>query len=198
MIIDTHTLHFHIRTVRSSDKDDFMALRRETSDMSRAYDLYPEYLDQDWGQVLKDEQEINMMAFRNNVFVGICSFQFTDRDQDSVDIGYNIAKAYRNKGIGTKLASDMVSLAHKEFPGRDVLIRTRAKNKASQRVAEKCGGVLIGKEPTPEAKIFQDSLSKYGDGQTDEHGDRMGEDQIKKLRQVVEEGKEGVWVYRMP
>ena len=92
----------------------------------------------------------------------------------------------------------MIEFSHQHYPLKDVVIRTRAENKASQRVAEKCGGVLYAKEPSPEAKFTMSMLEKYGHGEQDSAGDRLTTEMIEQMEEIVEAGREAVLVYRMP
>ena len=159
---------------------------------------YPEFREHEWQNVLKAEDEVSMMVFQkeDGVFVAICNFQ--DFQGDHVDIGYDVEEEYRGKGIGTSLVIDLVSLAHLKFPGKEVIARIRVNNSVSRRVAEKAGGVMVRYEPTPEAKLFVESLKKYGDGKPDENGHYASEKEISAWKRVVDEGKEGIRVYKMP
>ena len=62
--IDVHKNGFHFRTINSQDKELFMAIRAETSDVSAFYKAYPGFLDYNWDMILKDENELNMMVFQ--------------------------------------------------------------------------------------------------------------------------------------
>ena len=198
MHIDIQTDHFHIRTVLPSDKDAYMSLRIKTSDVEKAYDLFPDFLEYTWEKVLKNKDEISMMVFQkeDNAFVAICNFQ--DFQDDHVEIGYDVKSEYRGKGIGTKLVIDLVALAHTTFPGKEVITRIRDENRASCRVAEKAGGILIRREPTPEAKLIADVLEKYSVGKLDKLGFSASEDQIMTWEKEKEDGKDKIRVYRMP
>ena len=74
MDIEYREQNYHIRTVIEEDKENFMSIRRETSDLSHAYDTIPGFLDQAWGFVLNGYDEVSMVAFRNGCFVAICTF----------------------------------------------------------------------------------------------------------------------------
>ena len=195
MTIDTYTTNFHIRKIIPTDKDFYMSLRQEASDLKNAYEEFPQFLDSYWEALLKGENEICMVAFTLDtpkICIAICNYQFLE--EGHVDIGYDVLEEYRGRGGGTKLAADLVTLAHQYFPKKKVFIRTRAYNKASQRVAEKCGGTLIGKEPTPEVKITMEMLEKYG-----ESGNKsLSLDEIANMKDIIEQGREGVFVFQMP
>ena len=198
MNIDIHTPSFHIRTIQSSDKDIFMGLHSETSVVAKAYKLYPEFAEYSWQTMLADENEIDMVVFqeKDGIFVAICSFQLSQANH--VELGYDVVKEYRGLGIGTKLLGDLTALAHTTFPGKDVLVRIRSSNAASQRVAEKCGGQFLKTEPTPEAAIMQKELEKYDHGTGCEHSKGLTEQDIIFMKSVIEQGKNGVRIYKLP
>jgi len=54
--IDVHKHGFHFRSIKSQDKELFMAIRAETSDVSAFYKAYPGFLDYNWDMILKDEK----------------------------------------------------------------------------------------------------------------------------------------------
>lgn len=190
MQIDEHTPHFHIRSVTVADKDLYMPLRAETSDVTAAYGITQEYMDTRWRSVLNSEDEICMVVFREDDFVAICSFQ--DFSGDHIELGYDVVAELRGRGIGTALAADLTGLAHEYFPGKDVIIFAREENVASWKIAERCGGVLIRREPTPEAAMTRRMLDEYGSGTA------FTKEELAGMRKLVEDGKEAVRVYCMP
>ena len=189
MDIEYREQNYHIRTVIEEDKENFMSIRRETSDLSHAYDTIPGFLDQAWGFVLNGYDEVSMVAFRNGCFVAICTFH--DFQGDHVQIGYDVARQLRGQGIGTELAGHLINAAHRVFPDKEVLIRVRKDNVASYRVAEKNGGVIIGFESTPEGRLAAELLQKY---------ERKGEtgEEVDAVRKRADEGMQGTAVFKMP
>ena len=189
MKIDYREENYHIRTVTEEDKENFMSIRRETSDLSHAYDTVPGFLDQAWGFVLNGYDEISMVAFRNDCFVAICTFH--DFQGSHVQLGYDVARQLRRQGIGTELVGHLINIAHCYFPDKAVQIRVRKDNTASYRVAEKCGGVIVGFESTPEGRLATELLDKY---------ERTGEtgEEVDAVRKRAEEGMQGIAVFMMP
>ena len=141
-------------------------------------------LDGRWKSVLKGSDEICMVVFQNDIFVAICSFQ--DFTGDHVELGYDVMKECRGQGIGSKLVADLISLAHRHFPDKDVVISAREENIASWKIAEKYGGILIRREPTPEAAMTQRMLDEY------ESGDMFSAIELRWMRKLVEDGEYGV------
>ena len=153
---------FRFRSVTPADKDLFMSVRSEASDIAGFYRAYPDFSEYRWKQILEDEKDLSMVVFSlpDNRFVGTCSFQGLQKD--TLELGYDVVKEYRGKGIGTKMVRSLVALAHSVFPEREVFIRVRKDNTASCRVAEKCGGVFLGMADVPEIEILQKSLEENG------------------------------------
>ena len=189
MEIDYREQNYHIRAVTEEDKENFMSIRRETSDLSHAYDTVPGFLGQAWGFVLNGYDEVSMVAFRNDCFVAICTFH--DFQESHVQLGYDVSRQLRGQGIGTELVGHLINIAHHTFPDKAVQIRVRKDNIASYRVAEKCGGVIIGFESTPEGRLARELLDKY------EHKGETGEE-VDAVRRRAEEGMQGIVVFEMP
>ena len=68
------------------------------------------------------------------------------------------------------------------------MVKVRARNTASLRVIEKCGGILIGTEDTPEAALMQRFLDR----------EKLSvELQNSGAKKIIEHGKNGVRIYRV-
>ena len=184
--IDVHKNGFHFRSIKSQDKELFMSIRSETSDVSAFYEAYPGFLDYNWDMILKDENELSMMVFQESdeLFVATCSFQ---RLQEStLELGYDVVKEYRGRGIGSKIVSILIEIAHATFLEREIFIKVRENNMASRRVAEKCGGVLIGFADAPEVETLQNIIDKSDNPLN-----------VAKANEIIEQGKNSVYVYKV-
>lgn len=84
--------------------------------------------------VLKDSKER----------VGTCSFM-KSHDGKIYDIAYCIHKDLWNNGYATEIAKGLISFA-KESGADKVTIEVNQDNKASNRVAEKCGGKVVSED----------------------------------------------------
>ena len=161
--IDEIVGSFHFRRIKPEDKDLFMAIRSETSDVAKFYSIYPEFLDYNWGLILKDENEMAMMVFQEpgDQFVGTCSFQGVQRE--TLELGYDVMKELRGKGIGSRMVGALFELAHKHFPDRDIFVRIRDDNPASCRVSEKNGAKFLRLDDPPEVATLQKLLDENPD-----------------------------------
>ena len=163
LIIDEVIDGFRFRRVEPRDKDLFMAVRSETSDVSEFYRRHPDYVDDSWDLILKDENELSMVVFQqpDNLFVGTCSFQGVQKE--NLELGYDIAKDLQGKGIGSKMVGALFKAAHKLFPEREIYVRIRKENAASRRVAEKNGAEFIRLDDPPEVATLQKLLDQNDD-----------------------------------
>ena len=177
---------FRFRSIAPEDKYPFMSIRIETSSVALLYDQFPGFLDFNWKQILVDENELNMMVFRQSdgLFVATCSVQRLL--EETLELGYDVVKELRGEGIGTKMVPALIELAHDHFPAREIIVRIQKDNIASQRVAEKSGAVFLGMEDAPEVEIIQNYLNSH---EVVPNAD--------KLRSVIEQKKHSVMVYRI-
>ncbi len=142
----------------------------------------------------EDEEQSVQDKLPTGIFkemVASCSFQ--SYEGDCIELGFDVAEQYRKQGIATELVKGMLRTVHTLFSGKPVMIRTNVTNTACRRVAEKCGGVFSGYEPTLAAKAIAGLMESYGNKPTDD-------EELLKMRQrnaeFIEENKEGVCVYR--
>ena len=84
--------------------------------------------------VLKDSKER----------VGTCSFIISP-DREIYDIAYCVHKDLWCKGYATEIAKGLISFAKKNGASK-VTIEVNQDNKASNRVAEKCGGKIVSED----------------------------------------------------
>ena len=140
-----------------------MGVRAEVSEVAEFYRKFPDFSDYNWNLILKDDNEVGMVVFLqpDNLFVGTCSFQGVQKE--NLELGYDIAKELRGKGIGTRMVGALFQLAHKHFPEREIFVRVREDNSASRRVAEKNGAVFIKMDDPPEVIALQTLLEHNDD-----------------------------------
>ncbi len=66
-----------------------------------------------------------------------------------------------------------------------MFIKVCENNRASRRVAEKCGGVLIGFVDAPEVETLQSIIGKSDNPSN------------AKAKEIIEQGKNSVYVYKV-
>ena len=111
-------------------------------------------------RVLNSQNERNVVAFQEpeERFVAICSFQCIN--EPTLELGYDVIKKMRGKGIGTQMAKAFFRLAHACFLEKELIIKVRKENMASRRVAEKCGATFVGLTDAPEVETIQRLLNE--------------------------------------
>lgn len=186
VFVDEIVGDFHFRRIEQRDKDLYMGVRAEVSEVAEFYRKYPDFSDYNWNLILKDDNEIGMVVFQraDDLFVGTCSFQGVQKE--NLELGYDIARELRGKGIGTRMVGALFQLAHKHFPEREIFVRVRQDNSASRRVAEKNGAVFIKMDDPPEVMALRTLL---------EHNDDLS--RAEEARAIIERSKNTVRVYRV-
>ena len=191
-IINFDTARLYIRSVEESDKEAYMNLRVETSEITQAYQSFPGFRDHEWNEELNSQKDIFLAVFLKENDMMIASASFQNYESDCIEFGFDVTERYRKQGIATELVQGMLEIVHTLFPGKMVNIKTNATNTACRRVAEKCGGIFSGYEPTMAAVALETLLESYGNKPTDDNEVLAIR---KKSAEFIEENKEGACVY---
>lgn len=190
--ISFETERLFVRSIEEGDKEEYMNLRVETSELSRVYSSFPDFRDKEWEEELNSENEICLAVFVKGTQKLAASGSFQYFNSNTIEFGFDVDKDHRNQGIATELVMGMIKIVHVIFPGRSVMIRTNVSNTACRRVAEKCGGILTGYEPTNAAKVFAELMESFGSEPAD------NEELIrirKQMAEFIEENQESACVY---
>ena len=190
-IIEFETGRLVVRSVQEGDKDEYMALRVQTSDISRAYSTIEGFTEYEWENELNDSDDIYMSVFLKSDFVFVASASIQNFKENSIYIGYDVKEEYRNMGIATELVIGLVKQAHSFFPESKVLSRIRVDNDVSRKVTEQCGGIIKGYEDTYFAKQVKRMMSSRTYNQ-------IKPENKKVLESILLSGENGVCVYEMP
>lgn len=98
---------------------------------------------------------------QDNTLIGTCGYKGPPDEQGEVEIGYEIAEPYRNKGLATELAKGLIDNAFRLRAVTSFLAHTPGEPNASARVLTKCGFQKTGViEDEEEGAIWQWTL-KY-------------------------------------
>ena len=186
MLINESINGFRFRSMTIDDKDLFFVLQAESSVVADFYNKYPEMLLISMSRHLNDANEHDVVVFQepDEEFIGICSFQRIQGP--SLELGYDVIKEKRGKGIGTEMVRGFIMLAYAHFSGREITIRIREENRASRRVAEKCGAIFVGMADAPEVETIQRLL--------DENAKMSPAEEAKA---AMERGQNAVRVYKV-
>ena len=191
-MISFSTERLYVRPVAEEDKEEYMQLRERTSDIQYIYSEDPDFRESEWQNELKDKDDIYFSVFLkdSNTFVASASFQGFRKK--FIELGLDVVDGYRGQGIGTELLMGLIEAAHSSFLGAQLKIRTRKKNKAAQKLIEKCGGRLVRKEEGPEVSALRKTV-KIMDAAADKIDGWP--DKKKLCLELIEKGKDGVFVY---
>ncbi|UPT68402.1 MAG: GNAT family N-acetyltransferase [Sphingobacteriales bacterium JAD_PAG50586_3] len=75
----------------------------------------------------------------DNMLVGSCGFKGVPTDTGMVEIGYEVAESYRNKGLATEFATALIDFAFSHPQVTMVQAHTLAVENASCAVLQRCG-----------------------------------------------------------
>jgi len=154
-VIENET--FMIRPIIESDKETFMRIRKESSEMSLAYEetAFYEYY---WEKTLAGEDELSMMVFLKESGDVIATCAFYHMDNDAIEIGIDVDEPMRNQGLGTKILILLVEYLKNNTDQR-IIIRTKSNNLRCQRMIAKAGGIKVEEEPTGFDGMIADMIS---------------------------------------
>ena len=124
-------------------------------------------------------------------FVASCSFR--NIEHAPVEIGIDVVREKRAGEIGNDLLHDLIAWGHEAFPERELRLKSRADDPACRRIAEKNGGIIIGREPTPMANALMRVIAKIGEEEIP-----LPEELKKMNAEAIERGREGICVYCFP
>jgi len=79
-----------------------------------------------------------------NTLVGSCGYKGAPNEEGMVEIGYEVAENYRNRGLATEIAKLLVQQAFEDEKVNIIQAHTIEEANASTRVLEKCGFKKVG------------------------------------------------------
>ncbi len=146
---DSADAQIRIRAVKESDLPTLFEnqMDAEGNRMSFTVPRNAEEFDEHWDRILKDPTVIVRAVSLDNELAGCVSCFHAD-GVDSV--GYWIGREFRGRGVAT----NGLRLLLEEISIRPLHARVATTNRASIRVLEKCGFVLVGQQHSPRAGRF--------------------------------------------
>ena len=98
---------------------------------------------------------------KNGVLVGNGGFKGSPDESGTIEIGYEIASEYWNRGFATEVAQGMIDYAFAHEEVKAVIAHTLAEKNASNRVLQKVGMKFIAEVDDPEeGKIWRWQISR--------------------------------------
>ena len=100
-------------------------------------------------KLLKESEETNWGAYlpilkEENRLIGSGGFKGRPNEHGMVEIGYEIAVAYRQRGLATEMAEALVEHSRRSTAVKKVWAHTLAEENISCKILEKCGLHQIG------------------------------------------------------
>ena len=190
-IIDFETDRLHIRTVCEADRDAYMSLRVNNSDLSTAYSIIPGFEDYEWESELQGNGDIYLSVFLKPDETFIASASIQGYQTEIVELGYDVVEEYRNQGFATEIVEGLRSETRRIRPDAEIIIRINKDNEASKRVAEKCGGKFKRYEDSVVSRMLASEIKEKSNNK------EMNEIRLK-MAELVESGKDAVCVYELP
>ena len=110
-------------------------------------------------QVTKDPENARWWTYltlfpEEEALVGSCGYHGPPSPEGEVEIGYEIASGFQNRGLATESAELLIEMAFNEPGIRTIRAHTLAEENASVKVLRKCGFTLWGEVPDKEEGII--------------------------------------------
>lgn len=80
---------------------------------------------------------------KENILIGSGGYKGKPNDEGEVEIGYEIASDYRNRGLATEMTLGLVENAFKDIRVKNIIAHTLAEENPSTKVLLKCGFVKV-------------------------------------------------------
>jgi len=115
---------------------------------------------------LSDENEQNWLSYfpihrADNKLIGSGGYKGKPSHDGSIEIGYEIAPAYRNRGLATEYAKALIDHAFQNNEVQSVIAHTLAFENPSTAILKKCGFVKVEEISDPEdGQIWKWELKK--------------------------------------
>ena len=131
--------------IRKMNENDYKPLCRLLSDDRVMEHLEPPFSDEQTSQFMREnglsEPARIFSVDKDNEFIGYVIYH--PYDVDSMEIGWVLFPECWGSGIATTLTEMLVQQTHTE--GKKTIIECSPKQKATKRIAEKCGFQYYGK-----------------------------------------------------
>jgi [ribosomal protein S5]-alanine N-acetyltransferase len=106
------------------------------------------------GRLSEDIQEMGWLTYlpikQDNKLIGSCGYKGKPTVNGSVEIGYEIAPGYRNKGLATEMTEGLISHAFANSSVKIIYAHTLRQENASTKILSKFGFVRIGEVNDPD------------------------------------------------
>ncbi|MBL0024226.1 MAG: GNAT family N-acetyltransferase [Saprospiraceae bacterium] len=106
-------------------------------------------------RISEDMEEIGWLTYfpihkQDNKLIGSAGYKGKPNENGSVEIGYEIAPHYRNKGFATEMAEALISNAFSDIKVKLIIAHTLREENASAKILTKCGFIKVGDIDDPD------------------------------------------------
>lgn len=96
-----------------------------------------------------------------NMLIGTCGYKGKPDENGIVEIGYEVAESYRNKGLATEIAQQLITKAFANQNVKTVQAHTLAEENSSVKVLQKCKMLKIEEINDPDdGKLWKWEIRK--------------------------------------
>lgn len=125
---DQEVMRYMITGPQSKAQSNAFLLRQQKQQQEKGYSLWA------------------VIELRSNKMIGFCGLYYRplpyDKNTMVIEVGYRFGKDSWGHGFATEAAAAVISYGHSVLKQPSLVSVIQTKNKASYRVAEKCGGIL--------------------------------------------------------
>lgn len=177
-----------LRRLCEQDKEKFMELTLDTSSIPKAYED-ADFFEYSWKCSLNDE-DLNLSLFAKDSGRYLGNLMLKNLSDSRQEIGIDIVREYRNKGIGYEAVKLLMNHAAKVSGSNEFEVRIYSDNEPSRKLFKKLGAVEIGQE----CNEFISAMKTMGEMIGEEKMFRMEED-YKDIFEAA--GRNYIIVYKL-
>lgn len=164
---------FILKRLCERDKENFMNLYLDTSSIPKAYEQ-SDFFEYTWEHSLNDDN-LNLSLFAKGSDIYLGNLMLKNISANRPEIGIDIVREYRNRGIGYDAVKLLMSRAMEVSGRTDFEVRIYSDNEPSKRLFEKLGAIEIGQEDSEfisamramEAAIGKEKMSQFTESYKD-------------------------------
>ena len=98
---------------------------------------------------------------QDNKLIGSGGYKGKPTSEGTVEIGYEIAPHFRNRGLATEMTKGLIENAFKDGRVKSIIAHTLGQENPSTKVLKKCGFIKIGEiEDTDDGLIWKWELKR--------------------------------------
>jgi [ribosomal protein S5]-alanine N-acetyltransferase len=118
-------------------------------------------------KLMESEEEKNWWTYfpvykSENKLIGSGGYKGKPTPEGTVELGYEIAPAYRNLGMATEMTKGLIENAFRDERVKSILAHTLAEENPSTKVLQKCGFVKVAEINDPnDGLIWKWELKKH-------------------------------------